>query len=358
MDAMSAEASDSKKVNYQKIKLLKLYNYISMHSDDNHPLTTKELLSYLQGEGIPCDRRTLTKDIGVLNEYGYEVCSHNGRQKSYYVPEYKRAFEEAELHTLMDAVQAARFINEEKTRDLVQRIANLAGEHRSKLLRDNIVIFNTHKSPVKNIFSHIDVITKAIRDRRKLSFRYFDLDEKRRKVFRDDGRARCVNPMALVYREDAYYLACFNLEYNQPCYYRVDRMDGVRRSREVVDDECEIWQSEHSIEDFVRQSVRMYAGDQEDVLTLMYKRGDYRMLGAIYDKFSQNMRFLPDNPSYPEYKFVEIAVRTSPTLWGWLVQFMGSIEIFEEKYRCQLKKFLLDNICCVDACSAQMTSLS
>ena len=348
MASANDDANGGKKDNYQKIKLLKLYNYICQHSDDAHPLSTKELLAYLQGEGIPCDRRTLAKDIGVLNEYGYEVRTHTGRQKSYYVPEYNRAFEEAELRTLIDAVQAARFINEEKTRDLVLRIANLVGEYRSKLLRDNIVIFNTNKSPIKNIFSHIDVITKAIRERRKLSFRYFDLDEKRRKVYRESGRIHYVNPMALVYREDAYYLVGYNAERNQPYYYRVDRMDGVKRTREVVDDECEIWMQENSVEEYVRQSVRMYAGDQEDLVTLMYKRGDYKMLGAIYDKFAQNLRFLPDNPNYPDYKFVEICVRSSPTFWGWLVQYMGAIEVFESKYRIQLRKFLLENISSVE----------
>ncbi len=334
----------TKKENYQKIKLLKLYSYISRHSDDHHPLTTKELLEYLRNEGIPCDRRTLAKDISVLNEYGYEVLIRCGRQKSYYVPEYNRAFEEAELRTLIDAVQAARFINPEKTGDLVTRLANLVSEPRSKLLRDGAVFFYTNKSPVKNIFSYIDIAAKAIRTQCKLSFRYFDLDEQRQKVFRNGGKPDTVNPLALVYREDAYYLVCFSVERGHPCYYRIDRMDGVKRSRENIDEECRMWLNQHSIEDFVRQSVRMYAGDQDDIVTLMYKAGDYRMLGAIYDKFAQNMRFLPDNPNYPNWKFVEIQVRTSPTFWGWLVQYMGGIEVFENKYRCQLKQFLLVNL--------------
>ncbi len=56
--------------NWQKIKLLKLVDLLRQETDEQHPLTTSEICKRLTEMGIPCDRRTLSKDIDLLNEYG------------------------------------------------------------------------------------------------------------------------------------------------------------------------------------------------------------------------------------------------------------------------------------------------
>lgn len=60
--------------------------------------------------GIVCDRRTLYKDIEVLNSFGYEVlCEKSpGKPNCYCVAD--RSFDVPELRILMDAVQASSFI--------------------------------------------------------------------------------------------------------------------------------------------------------------------------------------------------------------------------------------------------------
>ena len=75
--------------------------------------------------GISCERRTLTKDVAVLNDFGYEVMGRLvGHEKGYYVMD--RAFSIPELKVLIDAVQAASFITEKKTAELTGKIAALA----------------------------------------------------------------------------------------------------------------------------------------------------------------------------------------------------------------------------------------
>ena len=59
--------------NYRKIKLLKLLELLRSDSDEQNPMTTSQLCGRLEGMGIVCDRRTLSKDIMVLNEHGYEI---------------------------------------------------------------------------------------------------------------------------------------------------------------------------------------------------------------------------------------------------------------------------------------------
>ena len=55
-------------VNPQKIKLLKLYEILRQHTDEDRPLSTNQLCAMLEAEGITCDRRTLAEDIDILND--------------------------------------------------------------------------------------------------------------------------------------------------------------------------------------------------------------------------------------------------------------------------------------------------
>lgn len=61
--------------NCQKIKLLKLMELLRHETDEQHPLTTIQICTRLTDMGITCDRRTLSRDMTILNEHGFEVMS-------------------------------------------------------------------------------------------------------------------------------------------------------------------------------------------------------------------------------------------------------------------------------------------
>ena len=93
-------------------------------------MPTNTLIKKLAEQGIECDRRTLYRDIQVLNEYGYEVLRTRAISNEYYIVD--RSFDISELRILLDAVQAASFITPKKTKVLIDKIADLAGSHRRK----------------------------------------------------------------------------------------------------------------------------------------------------------------------------------------------------------------------------------
>lgn len=138
-----------------KIKLLKLMEIMKQETDEQHPMLAKTICCRLNDEGISCDRRTLSKDISVLNRYGFEIMSVMlGHEKAYYVAD--RSFSIPELKILIDAVQAASFVTEKKTSELIDKIADLAGSHRAQILKSNMVCFNTRKH-TKVIHISIDI---------------------------------------------------------------------------------------------------------------------------------------------------------------------------------------------------------
>ena len=152
----------SMKDNCQKIKLLKLMEMLQQETDEFHALTTNEICRKLGEAGISCERRTVGADIALLRERGYEIMSElKGHQNSYWIAD--RSFSVPELKIMIDAVQAANFVTEKKTTELIEKIAMLGGSHRKELLKRNMAYFNSRKHSNECILYNVDGIETAIR---------------------------------------------------------------------------------------------------------------------------------------------------------------------------------------------------
>ena len=64
---VAIEVNDPK---YQRIKLIKILEILYRKSDEEHPLTTQEMIYELGQLGIIVERRTMYSDIQALRDYG------------------------------------------------------------------------------------------------------------------------------------------------------------------------------------------------------------------------------------------------------------------------------------------------
>ncbi len=165
----------------QKIKLLKLVDFLKRETDEDHPISRQDLCRKLNEMQIPSNPRTLSLDIDLLNEYGYEVMSYKKEHRRYYYIS-DRDFSVPELKILVDAVEAASFISKRKTEELIKKISALGGIHRAELLRRDMVCFNTRKHANESVLDSVDTIADAINRRNAVTFIYFHLDEKAQRV--------------------------------------------------------------------------------------------------------------------------------------------------------------------------------
>ena len=315
--------------NYRKIKLLKLWEMLRLDTDEQHPLTTNQICARLDEMGIICDRRTLSKDIALLNEQGYEVMDTTvGHEKGYYVED--RGFSIPELKILMDAVQAASFITKKKTVELLEKIATLGGSHRAEILKGNIVNFKTTKHSNEHIFYNVDALEQAISQQKKILFRYFDLDETCNKVYRREGHRYVVEPIAMVFNEDNYYMLCYSSRHSKTSTYRLDRMDAVTVLEESITDTALALKDE--IAGYTEQVFKMYAGEAVD---LVIEFND-SLIGVVFDKFGEDTKMMRSG----DHKCVAtVKVQISPVFWGWLFQFAGEMKILSpEELTAEYKK--------------------
>lgn len=303
--------------NYRKVKLLKLMELLHQQTDEQNPMTTAQILTALNEMGIPCDRRIVSQDIELLNELGYEIMSQmDGHEKSYYVAD--RSFSIPELKILIDAVQASSFITEKKSEELIDKIASLAGSHRGDVLKRNMVCFNTRKHSNEKILYSVDALEEAILAQKKVIFLYFDLDENGERVYRRGGHHYVVEPIALVFNEDNYYLTCYSSRHDSTSNYRVDRMDGVR----MIDDPCceKAIALRNEVAAYTEQAFKMFGGQLEDIVLEF----DRSLIGAVYDKFGEHSKMMPSG----ENKILAtVKVQISPVFWGWLFQFAGQMKV-------------------------------
>lgn len=303
--------------NPQKIKLLKLYELLKLHTDEEKPLSTNQLCAMLKAEGITCDRRTLSVDIDVLNANGFEVLRRRTRYANlYYVVD--RQFDLAEVKILIDAIQAASFITPTKTQALINKVANLAGSHKATVLKENLVTFNTRKHTNEAVYYTVDTLERALQKKQKVSFHYFDLDENGNRVLRKKSKRYIVNPVGLVYHEDNYYLVTYHEVHEATVNYRVDRMADVRAEDEPVAEQAITLSGE--LAGYTERIFKMFNGP-EATIELQFDR---KLIDAVHDKFGEGVEIVASKRNLCKAK---VDVLVSPVFFGWCFQFGKSMKI-------------------------------
>ena len=319
--------------NRQKIKLLKLYELLRSETDPDHPISRIELCRRLNEMNISSNVRTLSLDIEVLRDNGYQIDSYlKNKERLYYVPEPELTLPEMKI--LIDAVQAASFITEKQTAELVEKVAALGGSHRAELIKKNIVRFNTRKHTNESVFATVEQIEEAISRRRQIAFNYFHLDRRAGRVFRTDEEGEVkryqVEPVALIFSEDNYYLMAYSQKHPEStANYRVDRIANV----EVLKKEKlskEALAKRRTAARYTKQVFKMFGGEEENVVL----RFDSSLIEPVFDKFGEKTKIKAVDGDTCEAK---VRVQISPTFFGWLAQFGGKMQIAEpegvrEKY--------------------------
>ena len=106
----------------KKLKLLYLAKYLEEETDQEHPAGMPELLAYLTANGISAERKSVYDDLRLLESFGMDIETVKGRQFGYYLGE--RTFQLPEVKLLVDAVQAAPFLTQKKSMELIGKLGN------------------------------------------------------------------------------------------------------------------------------------------------------------------------------------------------------------------------------------------
>ena len=73
---------DKKKI-AKKTIILYVLNIIKLYSSEEHPVSQTVICNYLNDIKVPCDRKTVGRNITYLQEFGYSIKKVN--KKGYYL---------------------------------------------------------------------------------------------------------------------------------------------------------------------------------------------------------------------------------------------------------------------------------
>ncbi len=302
----------------QKYKLLYIMSLLYEETDERNGLTVAEIISALGEMGIEAERKGIYSDIETLSDYGMDIEKRKGAGNTVTYHLISREFELAELKLLVDAVQASKFITRKKSEELINKLESLAGKKQAQQLRRQVYVSNRIKTMNESIYYSVDYIHGAMIDDKKISFKYFDWNEKKEKVLRHGGQVYTVSPWALMWDDENYYLIAYDSKSGQKKHYRVDRMVEMHVSSEPREGGEELAGVDTAL--YSKQTFGMYGGREETVRLRCHNS----LANVMVDRFGKETAFFNADS---EHFDIVVKVTVSPVFLSWVATFGSDIRI-------------------------------
>lgn len=300
-----------------KLKMLYLARIFAQETDDAHGLTLQQIADRLEAYDIRADRKTLYQDFEELRLYGLDIISEQVGHNTYYSLG-AREFELPELKLLVDSVQAAKFITDRKSRELIRKLSGLVSRHQAQQLQRQVYISGRVKAMNESIYYNIDKLHEAINGDRQIRFQYYQWNVRKEMELRRGGAWYQVSPWALTWDDENYYLVAYDAGDSKIKHYRVDKMLRIRTIEET-----RLGREPFRAFDMPRYAKSlfgMYGGE----VTGVTLEGENRMVGVVIDRFGKDIPLVPIDGERFEAK-VNVAI--SSQFFGWIMALGGDIRI-------------------------------
>ena len=300
------------------LKILYLYKILFEHTDSEHAITMPQIQAMLKEYGFDAGRKAIYDYIDVLRELGADIISGMGKHAGYCLA--SRTFDLPELKLLADAIASSRFFTEKKAKELIQKLETLCSEHEATSIRRQVYIANRITTDNELIYYNVNEIHRAIAEKKKISFKYFDYDLKKHKKYRED--LHICSPYALTWRDENYYLIAHYEKYNGISHFRVDKMEKVQ----ILDEPAQKKPRDFKLSDYLKSTFSMFSGEEEDVILRFANKP--HLIRAVIDRFGKQIVMRPDGD---EHFTIKIPVRTSApsAFFSLIFQFGTEAQIIE-----------------------------
>lgn len=316
---------------FQKLKIIYIMEYLLKNSDEEHVVTTNQIIAYLRSHDISAERKTVYSDIDALRDYGLDIIqTSTGNTYGYYVA--SRDFELPELKLLVDSVQSSKFITHKKTMSLIKKIEKLASIHSAQLLNRQVYVKNRIKTMNESIYYNVDEIHNGISKNRKIRFLYFEYTVTKERHYRHNGDFYVVSPFAMTWDDENYYMVAYDTEAGIIKHYRVDKMEQIT----VLDEERDGQEAYDALDMavYARKTFGMFTGEEVNV----HLRFENHLVGAVLDRLGRDVMLVPDGE---DHFTVHTDVVVSPQFFAWVLGFGASAQIIGPEHVVQgIKKHI------------------
>lgn len=212
--------------NESQYGLLLLQRYLYEHTDDQHPVSVTDILTFWQQHGIQAGR------------------------KSVYTA-------------------------------LIKKLGHLTSTAQAEQLNRRIYMGGTPKPENESIYYNVDTIHNAVQKKQQITFQYFEYTPKKEKILKHDGYKYRFSPYAMIWNRDCYYAVGWSEKHGKIAQFRVDRMTAVEPLEQTA-----VQTLDFDPVEYVRKVFGMYP----DNLCTVELLCDNEIMRSVIDRFGENVR--------------------------------------------------------------------
>lgn len=307
-----------------KIKLLAVLEILWNCSDDDHVLTANEICEKLEEYNIIAERKSIYADIDNLCKFGVDIVNTKSPSRGFFLA--SRQFQVAEVRLLADAVQAANFITSKKAKALKEKLYGLLSNSQADIIDKQIITESKLKCTNEELYYTIDTINCAIKDEKKIEFKYIKRRMTERTTSGTEEKSFIVSPYALIWNDDRYYLVSNNSKYDNLMHTRLDRMGKVTILEEKVRSFTEVSEYKGTFDaaDYACKHLNMFTGSVKNIEL----RCSNAIIDDILDRFGCDIPLCMDGEGY---FIIRVKTAVSRGLVSWILQYGADIEVRSPK---------------------------
>lgn len=308
---------------FGKNRVLALYRFLTENTDEQHQVSMQDILIHMELEGYSCSEDSILRYIKQLkNEMKVDIVSGRGRNARYFIG--SRILEKEEMKLIVDSINASNFIEKSIAKNMIDKLKKTMSTFDAKELDRSVLGINIAKSENKKILYNVNIIQEALAKDVQISFDYMMWNKNKRLEKKSDRRYG-MNPWALIWANDRYYLYGYDLKEKEGRLsernYRVDKLDNIQLLDKTRNGKMQF--KTFDANSYVSRRVGMFSG-KEQLITIKIPSN---MIGAFIDQFGKKITISEDKESMLLVTFCAVA---SPILYGWLIG-LQYVEVLEPK---------------------------
>ena len=163
---------------------------------------------------------------------------------------------------------------------------------------------------------NVDKIHEAIAADRQITFKYFDINVDKKKVYRKNGERYTESPISLTWDDENYYLITYKDKYGKYVHYRVDKMEKI----ELTDNNREMPEKTFDLSQYAKSMFQMFNGEETEV-SIQFEN---ELVGVVYDRFGIDVPIIKSDEAH----FIcRVKVAVSPHFLSWIIAFGSRAKI-------------------------------
>ena len=318
-----------------KQRLCRLFKYLMVNTDDEHPVTTPELVKLFYDDDNKTGRKTIKDDINILIDEDVDIVVQRSSRNTYFIG--NRLFELPELKLLIDAVASSRFITKDKSIQLIGKLCSLVSKYQAEYLTKHLYMPEDLKPGNEQIYYIIDCFVNAVNTGKKVQFQLYDYTPGKIRVLMQNGEVFTCSPYTLVQENNRYYMIGWCENYQSITSFRMDRIYHP----EILDSPAREIPEGYTAERYLGGHIGGPESEEQEIVLEV----DNELMKTIIDHFGEHV----ETRRFTESSFrCRIKTELSRAFYGWVFSYGGQIRIIgpdkvREDYRQMVRKALMGN---------------